>query len=92
MGQRIELGEIESATRAVDGVENACCLYDQRRKKLNLFYVGSVEKDELLATLHERLPEYMIPNRTEHLEQLPLTSSGKIDRKGLAARTGRRRA
>ena len=88
MGQRIELGEIESAARGVDGVENACCLYNHRRKKLNLFYVGAVEKDDLLAALHEALPEYMIPNRTEHLDQLPLTGSGKIDRKALAATAG----
>lgn len=85
MGQRIELGEIESAARGVEGVENACCLYDHKRKKIVLFYVGAVEKDDLLPELHRVLPEYMIPNRTKQLDQLPLTGSGKIDRKGLAA-------
>ncbi len=83
MGQRIELGEIESAARAVDGVANACCLYDHRRKKIRLFYVGTTEKDELLARMRETVPEYMIPNSTKQLEQMPLTSSGKINRNEL---------
>ncbi|MGN9234568.1 amino acid adenylation domain-containing protein [Atopobiaceae bacterium HCP3S3_D6] len=85
MGQRIELGEIETAARGVEGVENACCLYDHRRKKIRLFYVGTTEKDDLLAALHQALPEYMIPNSTKRLDRFPLTSSGKIDRKELKA-------
>jgi D-alanine--poly(phosphoribitol) ligase subunit 1 len=85
MGQRIELGEIETAARGVEGVENACCLYDHRRKKIRLFYVGTTEKDDLLAALHQALPEYMIPNSTKPLDRFPLTSSGKIDRKELKA-------
>ncbi|MGI6754429.1 MAG: amino acid adenylation domain-containing protein [Atopobiaceae bacterium] len=83
MGQRIELGEIEAAARRDPGVENACCLYDHKRKKIRLFYVGSTEKDALLRNMHETLPEYMIPNSTKQLDQFPLTSSGKINRKEL---------
>ena len=66
-------------------MENACCLYDHRRKKIRLFYVGTTEKDDLLAALHQALPEYMIPNSTKRLDRFPLTSSGKIDRKELKA-------
>ena len=84
LGQRIELGDIEAAALRLDGVSQACCIYDTRRGKLRLFYAGDIEKDDLVERLHELLPPYMIPNTTRRLEQMPLTSSGKIDRKGLA--------
>ncbi|WP_461102315.1 AMP-binding enzyme, partial [Staphylococcus aureus] len=34
--------------------------------------------------LKSRLPEYMIPRKFEWMEQMPLTSNGKIDRKKIA--------
>ena len=51
-----------------------------------LYYTGEAESGELSAFLREKLPRYMIPNRMERVEQMPLTPNGKIDRRLLAAR------
>ena len=42
------------------------------------------ELDALSEFLRRRLPHYMIPARIVLLEVLPLTPSGKADRKALA--------
>ncbi len=84
MGHRIELGDIEAAAMGVDGVERTCCLYDSRRKKLRLFYVGSIEKDALAEQLHALLPSFMVPNAIRQIDAMPLTKNGKIDRNALA--------
>lgn len=83
LGERIELGEIETAARRSEGVESACCLYDHRKKRICLFYAGSADKRELLASMREVLPQYMVPNSTKRLDSLPLNDRGKIDRKKL---------
>ncbi|MGI6220710.1 MAG: amino acid adenylation domain-containing protein [Coriobacteriales bacterium] len=84
MGQRIELGEIESAAQAVEGVEQACCLYDGIKKRILLHYAGGIDRKELGAVLREKLPQYMVPNKIRQHDMLPLTKNGKIDRKKLA--------
>lgn len=86
-GQRVELGEIEAAVLSVEGVENAAVI-SQRNKTDGLmlcaFYTGrEYEQNELRNILLKSLPVYMIPFSFFHLNEMPLTVSGKIDRKAL---------
>ena len=83
MGQRIELGDIENSAMTIDGVERACCLYDDKKKKILLYYVGEKDKDTVSEKLHDILPAFMIPGKTTKISEFPLNKNGKIDRKEL---------
>ena len=80
MGHRIELGEIETVVNMRDGVNSSCCIFDDIKKKIILYYVGDADRAEMVKYLKEKLPRYMIPNVTEKLEAMPYTPNGKIDR------------
>lgn len=84
MGHRIELGEIEAAADSIAGVSRACCIYDNDKKKIRMFYIGAVEEVELMSCLKEYIPRYMLPNTIVKLDQLPLTPNGKLDRLALS--------
>lgn len=83
MGHRIELGEIEVNVNLLDGVRSSCCIYDQEKGKIVLYYVGDMDSRALAAALKDKLPRYMLPNILTRLDVMPLTANGKLDRVGL---------
>lgn len=92
-GYRIELGEIEENLRRLPSVDNAVVLPIERRGKVDYLQafitVNKPVGDQFEAvqalreTLHEYLPEYMIPRRFKFLDKLPMTPNGKVDRRAL---------
>lgn len=80
MGHRIELGEIEVVANMHPEIKTACCIFDDVKKKIVLYYVGDVTKADVANYLKNKLPRYMVPNVTEKLDSMPLTPNGKIDR------------
>ena len=80
MGHRIELGEIEVIVNMHTDVDTACCLFDNEKKKIVLYYDGSAEPGVIAAYIKEKLPRYMVPNVIKQLEHMPLTPNGKINR------------
>ena len=81
MGHRIELGEIETAVMALPNVRNSCCLYDQERQKIVLFYETDDYDDvTIVEALKNRLQRYMLPNVLHKVDNMPQLKSGKIDR------------
>ncbi|HET9280163.1 MAG TPA: amino acid adenylation domain-containing protein, partial [Flavitalea sp.] len=87
-GFRIELGEIESVVSQTGLVRQVVVVVKedrQRNKRLVAYIVpeGSFEREKIITTLRDKLPEYMIPSQWVELEQLPLTSNGKVDKRAL---------
>ena len=78
-GYRIEPGEIEHCILEQPGVSHAAVI--DRGGELLAYVVGPVAglREHLLG----RLPSFMVPNRFVSVERLPLTSSGKLDRRAL---------
>ena len=83
MGHRIELGEIEAAANLHPEVQLACCIYDEHRKKIVLFYTGTLNPGDMATFMKGRVPRYMVPNSIKPLDSMPLTPNGKLDRMSL---------
>ena len=60
------------------------CIYDKEKGKIVLYYAGELTEKDLMKVLKEKLPRYMLPNKIERLEKMPLTANGKLDRVFLA--------
>ncbi len=90
-GFRVELGEIEAALATHPAVREAVVVVQGRGASKRLVACilpaeGVQElREPLRAHLRERLPDYMVPSAFVAVERFPLTPSGKVDRRALAA-------
>ncbi len=89
-GYRVELGDVEAALAQHAAVAQVAALVredsagDQRLVAYAVLEAGStVDTADLRSHLHERLPEFMLPQHIVLLESLPLTSRGKVNRAAL---------
>lgn len=89
-GFRIELGEVESHLVTLKGVHEAVAVVQQDSvgdTRLVAYLTANagaaLTASELRRTLLQRLPVHMVPTDFVILQQFPLNSSGKIDRKAL---------
>lgn len=80
MGHRIELGEIEAAANMATNVNYVACIFHEERKRIVLFYTGESTTAEVTEFLKDKLPRFMVPNKVRKLDDMPLTSNGKINR------------
>ncbi len=91
-GFRIEPGEVEAALHGHPAVAEAVVVAREEAggwgRRLVAYVVGKegagqLTPAELREHLGRRLPEYMIPSAFAFLTELPLTPSGKVDRRAL---------
>lgn len=84
-GFRIEPGEIETRLLDLPDVQSAVVLGKEvnGEKELVAYIVGKAAVADLRAELAVDLPDYMIPAWFLHLDEIPMTINGKVDRRAL---------
>ncbi|WP_433665148.1 amino acid adenylation domain-containing protein [Nocardia sp. CA-128927] len=91
-GFRIELGEIDAVLATHDSVDFAVTVGHQLDSGTTILasYVlaapgAAVDTDELIAVAEHRLPAHMVPTIITVLDEIPLSPTGKLDRRALPA-------
>lgn len=88
-GQRVELGEIEATLDQHRDVAQSVVMMredtpgDQRLVGYVVSKGDAIDTADLKKHLSKELPAYMVPSAFVSLDELPLTSSGKVNRKQL---------
>ncbi len=90
-GYRIELEDIEASLITYPGVKQSIVIVkdlpadNSSNKYLVGYYVAEnkLNEEDMFHHLSEKLPEYMVPNILVHLDKIPLTINGKLDKKAL---------
>src|SRR6266542_1603239 len=93
-GYRVEPGEIEAVLAQHGSIKESLVVAREEQpgeKRLVAYLVVASEaaseerptSSELRVWLKEKLPEFMLPAAFVFLDAMPLTPSGKLDRKGL---------
>jgi amino acid adenylation domain-containing protein len=86
-GYRIELGEVEVVLNQQPGIQQAVVIAREDlpgQKRLIAYLIDSSGKKDITAIRHsidKLLPDYMIPSAFVWMDELPKTSSGKVDKK-----------
>jgi amino acid adenylation domain-containing protein len=91
-GFRVELGEVETILAAHPAVGQSVVIarrFGPDDTRLVAYIVtrdtAAFDVENLRMYCRIRLPEHMVPSAFVHLEKLPLTSSGKVNRTALPA-------
>ncbi|UII31963.1 amino acid adenylation domain-containing protein [Fulvivirga ulvae] len=86
-GFRIEPEEIEVQLNEHDQIKDALVMAKERGgdKFLVAYYVAESELEAagIRTYLSDKLPDYMIPSYYVHMQRMPISTNGKIDRKAL---------
>jgi acyl-CoA synthetase (AMP-forming)/AMP-acid ligase II len=89
-GYRIEMGEIEAVLANHEQVKSSVVVAipdELIGNRIGAVIVpvgkGAISKDDVIGYCARQLPKYMLPEIIEFRDSLPMTSSGKVDRKSL---------
>jgi len=89
-GFRVEVGEVEAVLSSHPSVKAGSVIVKEGNAKGDrrlVAYVlptrGGANSEEIRRYMKERLPDYMVPTSFVILDNLPLTPTGKIDRRSL---------
>jgi len=95
LGHKTRDESLEEINEVIDEVEVKRIMqeigYDKSEEdwanndKLVAYYTGDpdISIKDLKAFISQKLPSYMVPTVFKHLNEIPLTNNGKVDKKGL---------
>jgi amino acid adenylation domain-containing protein len=90
-GYRVELGEVEAVLYQHPAIHEAVVLPvpdellgSRLRAVISADAAGGLTREQVLEHCRRALPGYMVPDVVEFCQALPRTSTGKVDRAGLA--------
>jgi amino acid adenylation domain-containing protein len=96
-GHRVEVAEVETALLDIEGVKEAVVVGHEAtpgEKRLVAYLVPAGHRAPTVTALRrllaDKLPAYMVPSTFVTLETLPLTATGKVDRRALPPPDGTR--
>ena len=91
-GYGVDLMEVERSLRRHPGVEDAVVIASRSKTdemRLIGYFTSSIQQVPTVSALRRflqvTLTEYMIPSVFVHIDKIPLTSNGKVDRRALPA-------
>ncbi|MBF6171468.1 non-ribosomal peptide synthetase [Nocardia blacklockiae] len=86
-GYRVEPDEVTVVLRELDGVRHAAALAftENGRTRLGALVVGTPTAADLRSALARRLPQFMVPTRIVHVDEIPLNRNDKLDGHAAAA-------
>ncbi len=79
-GYRMDIGEVNTALIGIEGWQNGCVLHSESEDLIYCFWTGPLSEADIKVALQSKIEKYMMPNVYIHLDELPRTSSGKLDR------------
>ena len=87
-GFRIELLEVVAAIRKQKGIRDVAVIVKgdiKSEKAMHAYLVSDEELDiqQIKQLLAKEIPEYMIPTYMMQIDEIPVTRSGKVDRRSL---------
>ncbi|MEK4028112.1 amino acid adenylation domain-containing protein [Pseudobacillus sp. FSL P4-0506] len=90
-GHRIEIGEVEDALTSYELIKDAAIIPKVDEDGLNVlaaFYTSVAGEElsqlEIRDFLLQKLPKYMVPTYIQYIKEMPVSPSGKIDRRTLS--------
>lgn len=84
-GVRVELAEVDAVAAVAPGVHRAAAVHDRELDRIVCWYSGAAAEEAVRGYVEERLPAGSAPSLYVRIDELPCTTSGKTDRRALAA-------
>lgn len=82
-GRKVNLCEIETCARAIDGVEEAICIHDEKHNSIALFIKIVDDFDDIKRQITKILQKLGVYVKIYRVISIPLTAHGKISKRDL---------